>query len=168
MMSFFKWGKDSAPWQQTAYGIFIANRKCGIHYSDFRKFIQLFYANKFDWKVSCYLGICLSYGYTDAEHTQAANDKCVPGVIAWSFVLFFIIERGHFAQTLRRLCDGRIPIWFNIPYFFHNYGGCLLCNFRWGSFSWVGFVVSIVHETIIFSGWVHLLIKWVKSSEYLL
>lgn len=51
--------------------------------SDFRKFIQLFYANKFDWEFSRYLGICLSYGYTDAEHTQAANDKCVPGVIAY-------------------------------------------------------------------------------------
>lgn len=30
---FFKLGKDSDPWQQTAYGIFIVYRKCGIHYS---------------------------------------------------------------------------------------------------------------------------------------
>lgn len=72
--------------------------------SDRRKFIQSFYVNKLDWKFSCYFGICLSYGFTNAKLTQAATDKCVPGVIAYSFVLFSIIEGGGlFAQTWKAL-----------------------------------------------------------------
>lgn len=82
-MSFFKLGKDFeilVNRMHLASFLLIGSVVFTI-VSDFRQFIQLFYVNKFDWQFGQCLGICVSYGYTDAEHTQAVKDKCVPGVI---------------------------------------------------------------------------------------